>query len=177
MTYQSDCTESIDFSEAKESQLLQWIVDSVYVDVPGYGQKFVTTRWVLTQKESGLKKARLIIRDFQDPDLAEPIKDSPTCGRDSFRILLSVASSFSWFCGILDKKTAFLQGEPLKRVVHVKPPVESGSDQNVLWKLHKCVYGLADAAKHWFERVQRELIATGFKQSRFDICVSVFSRQ
>ena len=35
-------------------------------------------RWVLTWKSTGKAKARLCVLGFQDPDLTEVLRDSPT---------------------------------------------------------------------------------------------------
>ena len=46
----------------------------------------VSTRWVVTEKyEDGEKvvKARLVARGFEETDLKDIRKDSPTCGKDS----------------------------------------------------------------------------------------------
>ena len=105
--YKKGCEVLRDFKEAMDNDLSQWVLNNVYRDVPDEGQQYLTTRWVLTEKQGGIRKARLVIREFQDPDLADLIKDSPTCGRESFRIVITIASSSSWQCGIMDVKTAF----------------------------------------------------------------------
>ena len=45
----------------------------------------------------------------------------------------------------LDRRSAFLQGQPINREIFLKPPKEAGTDK--LWKLLITVYGLRDAPK------------------------------
>ena len=61
----------------------------------------------------------------------------------------------------------------MSRAVFTKPPPEANSD-GVLWKLKKCVYGLVDAARHWYERVRQEVLYTGCLISRLDPCLNYF---
>ena len=115
-------------------------------------------------------KARLVIRGFEDPDYHSIIKDSPTCSKEAFRVMLAVASWKGWKSNALDMKTAFLQGNSLSRDVFVKPPPEAKTN-GVLWKLKKCVYGLVDAARHWYERVKKEILGIGCQISRLILVV------
>ena len=59
-------------------------------------------------------------------------------------------------------KTAFLQGENLKRNVFLVPPVEANA-RGFVWKLKKCVYGLVDG-----RRCSYGLKAMLFVVSKFD---------
>ena len=74
--------------------------------------------------------------------------DSPTCTREGVRLALSIIASMSWKLNLIDVKTAFLQGSSLQREVLVKPPKEANAD--CLWKLNKCIYGLAYASRYWY---------------------------
>ena len=62
----------------------------------------------------------------------------------------------------MDIKSAFLQG--------MKLVPEAGSDR-ILWKLKKCVCGLADASLYWYNKVKEILLSTGCKMSQFDPAV------
>ena len=42
------------------------------------------------------------------------------------------------------------------------------ANTNKIWKLQKCVYGLADASWYWYTRVKEELIKFGAKVSSVD---------
>ena len=105
-------------------------------------------------------------------DLETLEKDSPTCAREAFRLVLTVSASKNWPVGVLDISTAFLQGSELKREVYVKPPPEA--DSKCLWKLHKPVYGLADASRLWYDRVRKELLSLSCQVSQFDSCLFIW---
>ena len=68
--------------------------------------------------------------------------------------MLSTIITNNWNLKSIDIKTAFLQGELLKRDVYLKPPPEVHGD-NQIWKLNKCVYGLTDASLMWFKKVKK----------------------
>ena len=63
---------------------------NVYQEVPNTRQPTISTRWVLTkkQKESQIvHKARLVVRGFEE-DTCHLQKDSPTCSKDTLRLIL-----------------------------------------------------------------------------------------
>ena len=59
----------------------------------------------------------------------------------------------------VDVKTAFLQGKQIERTVYVELPKEAKTDK--IWKLTKCIYGLADASRYWYLKLREELIKLG----------------
>ena len=143
-----------DVLEAKMTEMESWKRFEVYDEIKNEGQRYITVQWVVTQKfnEKGRSvKARLVARGFQEPN--EHIKkDSPTTTRESVRVLLCMAiSHHGWVIHSLDVKSAFLQGDLLKREVFLKPPKEANT--NALRRLNKCVYGLTDASRRWYLRV------------------------
>src|SRR5215469_1946752 len=56
-----------------------------------------------------------------------------------------------WECRTIDIRTAYLQGDQMKRRVWVRPPKEARIGG--LWELQKTVYGLKDAARMWYEKI------------------------
>ena len=80
-------------------------------------------RWVLTYKpamvdEQGRKvpKARLVILGFQDPDLDELERESPTLSTTSRALIFMCAANEQWKLKSGDVKTAFMQGDEEKTV-------------------------------------------------------------
>ena len=152
-------------TQAKLVELDSWKQFDVYEVVPNQGQDTISTRWVITQKESGTK-ARLVVRGFEEcPDVQT---DSPTVAKDSLRVFIALASSMNWDLRSVDIKAAFLQGNVFDRDVYVKPPREAQCSDQVLWKLSKAVYGLVDASRHWFMSIKDRLISFGCAQSKLD---------
>ena len=80
------------------------------------GQKAVTYKWDITEKEktdgTSSVKGRLVAHGFE-ASLTERT-GSPTCGKQSLRILFTVASTVNWDIESTDIKTAFLQGDELE---------------------------------------------------------------
>ena len=154
--------------QAKEREMDNWIENKVFDEVEDEGQVAISVRWVITEKVKDGKtstKARLVARGFEE-ETRELRKDSPTCAKETIRLLLALSSSKGWICNSLDIKYAYLQGNNINRELFLKPPPEYNNGQ--LWKLRKTVYGLCDAARAWYLRVKEELLKTGAEVSRED---------
>ena len=161
---------SDDILTAKLRELENWEKNDVYSAVPDEGQHCISCRWVITEKGnpdgSSYIKARLVARGFEE-DTTGVQTDSPTCGKESLRVVLAIAASQSWSCHSIDVKAAFLQGSPLEREVFLRPPSEANAGSHV-WKMKTCVYGLNDASRYWYLRVRQELLALGMVASKLD---------
>ena len=92
---------------------------------------------------------------------------SPTCRRESLRLLFSITATNKWTIKSLDIASAFLQGKAIDRLVYLIPPKEH-NNPNVLWKLNKCVYGLSDAAKMWYLTVKEQIESNGIVKCPYD---------
>ncbi|VDI65409.1 Hypothetical predicted protein [Mytilus galloprovincialis] len=163
----------IDFCDARKAELENWKKHHVYQEVEDYGQSYVSTRWVYTIKEADNeihRKARLVAKGFEEDCLDEIQKNSPTCDKQSLRLILSIIMQKKWSINSIDIKTAFLQGEKMQRKVHLRPPKEANANGK-LWLLEKCVYGLADASLKWYEKVKKTLNECGGTESKVDPAV------
>ena len=85
-------------------------------------------------------KARLVVRGFEESNLIDIRKDSTTCCKENFRLLLAIVVTNKWKVHSLDIKSAFLQGKNIDRELYLKPPSEAGIKN--LCKLNISVYGL-----------------------------------
>ena len=159
-----------EFDTAKQQELQSWKDHNVYESVPFEKQRCISVHWVCSLKttESGIKpKARLVARGFEEQsDSIE--KESPTCSKDAMRTMLSLINKNGWKLSSLDIKTAFLQGEKIDRDVYLRPPKEAKCDPGIVWKLHKCVYGLPDASLKWYEKVRKSMEGLNGKMSVLD---------
>lgn len=70
----------------------------------------------------------------------------------------------------MDINAAFLQGKEWTQNVYICPPQEAQSTGTV-WKLKKCVYGLADASLYWYNRVKDTMQNVGATVSKVDPAV------
>ena len=171
--FQAEMKDEIE--SAKQVEIDKWKDQSVFCEVEDEGQTCVSTRWVVESKvkESGesFLRARLVARGFEEDQNFR--KDAPTCARESVRFTLSVIASNQWTLKSIDIKSAFLQGRQMERTVFLRPPPESGCS-NKLWKLNKCVYGLADAPREFYIRLTTVLKDLGMTPSRLDKSLFTF---
>ena len=164
---------SVDDPKTNDAQLAEmdtWREYNVYEECEDNGQKAITCQWVLTQKyvnENRTVKARLVARGFQELDAMR--KDSPTASPESMRLMLCISTSKRWRLNSLDVKAAFLQGDYIDRDVYIKPPPEAQT--TCLWRLLKCVYGLRDASRLWYLRINATLIELGLDRISLDQAV------
>ena len=77
-------------------------------------------------------------------------RDGPTVGKGTLRIFLAITSSNNWTVKTTDIKSAFLQGQELRRDVYIKPPLEGSAAQGIVWKLKHGLYGLKDRARQFY---------------------------
>ena len=160
---------SQDVVDAKCKEVENLVLHDVFDEIDDTGQSIISTKWVITEKcKNGKKvtKARLVARGFEE-DSRTLRTDSPTCSKQNFRIVLSIAASKSWTIHSLDISSAFLQGDVMKRDIFVKPPVDA-APQGKIWKLKRCLYGLNDAPRAWYTRVRNELTKLGAVVSVYD---------
>ena len=153
---------------AKKQEYDGWIRQNVFENVADEGQNCISTRWVITTKKVNSKniiKARLVARGFEEE--REVRADSPTCAKESLRLVLAILSCNDWPLFSLDIKTAFLQGNEIDRDLYLRPPSEF-AEPGYIWKLRKCVYGLVDASRAWYLRVREALLSLHVRASCFD---------
>ena len=157
--------------QAKEVELEKLKNFEVYKEVIDEGQPVISTRWILWRKKEEVR-ARLVARGFEE-DIDTNV-DSPTISKCSMRLTLAIAVSLGWKVQSTDVKSAFLQSQPIKRDVFIKPPKEARTNTGTIWKLNRCLYGLGDAAKQFYDSVKHELLFLGCKISSLDPSMFIF---
>ena len=135
---------------AKQTELTKLADFETYELVEDVGQNRISTAWVLWWKGNEVR-ARLVARGFEEEE--EIRADSPTVGKSVMRLLLVIAASKHWTVKTTDIKSAFLQGRRIDREVYITPPKEAEVERGKLWKLKRCLYGLNDAARHFYQGV------------------------
>ncbi|KAL5006315.1 hypothetical protein ScPMuIL_015121 [Solemya velum] len=165
--------EGVSFDDAKCGELNSWKKNRVYIEIPDMGQKCISTRWICTLRETDIgivPKARLVARGFEELYTSDIQRDSPTCTKESLKMILAVIAQNGWKPCSMDIKTAFLQGHELERDIFIRPPKEADSP-GIIWRLKKCVYGLVDASLYWYNRVKSVMLDLGANISRVDPAV------
>ena len=161
--------------KAKNVELNNFKQFEVYTEVKDEGQFCISSTWHIVEKvvdQTPVVKARLVARGFEEKE--DVLTDSPTVSKNAFRCFLALSAAKQWPIESTDIKSAFLQGEPLDREVFIEPPPEA-KQEGIIWLLNKCMYGLNDASRKWFEKVKRELLAVGCFQCKLDPAVFTFS--
>ena len=151
--------------KAKQVELDKLKEFDTYMEVTDVGQKRISTTWVLWWKGEEVR-ARLVARGFEDEE--DIRSDSPTIRKSVMRVVLTIASSKQWKVKTTDIKSAFLQGRKIERDVYIVPPKEADVKDGTLWKLKRCLYGLNDAARHFYQGVVEAMKQLGCKQSSYD---------
>ena len=97
------------FSAAKMEEIHKWRDLDAYEEVPDTGQPRISCRWVCTEKMKGGQltlKARLCVRGCEE--LNDQAKtDSPTCQKESLRVLLCILAAKRWTLNSMDIKSAY----------------------------------------------------------------------
>ena len=168
--------------KSKQEELLGWKEFGAKMDVPYTGQKLLSSRWVIVQKEnpdgSSRLKARLVIRGCETPPEDRARSDSPCAGRDSLGTTLVISATRNWKIKLVDVKNAFLQSHQLlpKERIHVNPPKDLRRP-GYCWELLRPVYGDSSASRRWWITLSGFLQETGGTVSTLDHCVISFYDQ
>eukprot|EP00434_Breviolum_minutum_P042887 symbB.v1.2.038193.t1/scaffold5827.1/size23306/2 len=193
-----DLTESQkkEFEKAKEKEVDQWLstgtVRAILRDrIPA--ANILRSRWILTWKDvdeieakeigqNRKAKARLVILGYEDPNLTEIPRDSPTLQKESRSLIMQYCASQQWCIRSFDIKTAFLRGSRRDdRILGVDPPDELrrklGLRPLEICELLKSAYGLVNAPFLWYQELRDTLIAIGFSMSPLDPCLFTLQSQ
>ena len=99
-----------------------------------------------------------------------------TATRYGFRLVAQCAANHYWDLFHLDLKTAFLQGEHYNlssRSVVVQLPPDIGLPPWMVGLCLRPVYGLNDAPRRWWNRLDKFLRSVGLEPTRADRCTYV----
>ena len=179
------------FRQAKMKEVESWISTETITKIMRNQipkANILRSRWILTWKEvdptadqpqqsQKMKpKARLVVLGFEDPEVSEIPRDSPTMNKLTRMLLLQYCASRKWDIQSFDVQTAFLRGsEQSNRVLGMEPPEEMRQKlklrQDEVVQLLKGAYGRVDAPYLWFVELKKTLEELGFQASPFDPCL------
>ncbi len=131
----------------------------------------MSTRWILTDKNDGRRtvaiplpldaSTRLILPGYGDRAFycGELRSDAPTGSRNAQYLLCTFTSSLSWHLCSADVRSAFLKGDPyVPRELYFRAPRYGPRlplHPEQLCKVLKGVFGLSDAPREWYLRLDR----------------------
>lgn len=169
----NEASDDVNWKKAMEDE-----IDSIndnhtwhLVDLPA-GQRPIGLKWVFKLKRDASgnvfkHKARLVAKGYvqrQGVDFDEVF--APVARLESVRLLLALAAHEAWSVHHMDVKSAFLNGE-LQEEVYVSQPlgfVARGEEHKAL-RLDKALYGLRQAPRAWYAKLDSSLLSLGFSRS------------
>ena len=150
---------------------------AVYLkDLPQHA-KVLTTTWAMKKKASGVHRARVNARGFEQVDGIHFDKDSiasPVVNDMTIRIVLTIMLMANWFAYMIDHVGAFLHRafEP-GETLYIKVPkgMERFYPEGTVLELLRTLYGLKQsAAQYWKETIQC-FEDMGYSCSKADPCL------
>ena len=134
-------------------------------------RKVLDVKWIYTTKADNRKKARLVVRGFQQEEGLENVY-SPVARMQTLKLLLAHCCQSELKILQIDVEAAFLNGR-LKSEIYVTQPrgYEDGTDK--VCRLDKALYGLRESPRAWYECLDKYLQDLGFKKSTSDYCLYV----
>ena len=145
--------------------------------------KAIGVKWIYNIKRDNSGeivryKARLVAKGFSQVRGVDFEKVfSPVARADSIRIIVAMAAQFKWKLHHLDVKSAFLNGY-IEEDIYVDQPegfIQAGKESYVL-KLRKAMYGLRQAPRARYSKLDGTLTSMGFIRSINDQAVYTSNR-
>lgn len=142
------------------------------------GKKPIGLKWVFKLKKDSAgevikHKARLVAKGYvQRAGIDFDEVFAPVARLDSVRMMLAIAAHAGWDVHHLDVKSAFLNGNLDEEVYVTQPPgfVRDGHEHKVL-RLHKALYGLRQAPRAWYAKLDDTLLSLGFQKNKSEHAV------
>ena len=118
-------------------------------------------------------KCRLCARGFLQKEGIDYLATfSPVANAASIKLLLALAAKRGLRLRQADVSTAFLYGKlPESERVYVACPDGIDHEPGQVMELRRCIYGLKQASRRWFERLRDVLTQAGYKPTKSDPCM------
>lgn len=144
------------------------------------GAKAIGSTWTFKKKRNAAGevvryKARLCVQGFTQVwgvDYGDT--HSPVVSWEIIRVVFALTALLDYELHLMDVEQAFLQSDLQERVLvrQAEGHVQTGSnDGAMVYLLHKSLYGLKQASRNWYKRINGYLIEYGLKPSDADPCL------
>ena len=142
-----------------------WVLTNLRKDVKKIGVKWVYKTKLKENGEVDKFKARLVAKGYvqqQGIDYTEVF--APVVRIDKVRMIVVLEAQKWWTLYQLDVRSAFLHRE-LNEEVYVEQPkgYELEKNPQKVYRLKKSLYGLKQASRAWFNRIEAHFISEGFE--------------
>ena len=121
-------------------------------------------------------KARIVAKGFSQIE-GTHFKEtfSPTLKMQSLRLILAFTAHKDWALRQLDVKTAFLIPTlPESETIYMTPPPTIDVPKGKALKLKRCIYGLRQASRKFYEHMNATLRDMGLTASTADYCMYTY---
>eukprot|EP00253_Pinus_taeda_P032282 PITA_32282 len=135
------------------------------------GKEVIGVKWVYKTKSNAegkieRHKARLVVKGYKQlygRDYEETF--APVARMETVRAVLSIAAQNKWKVYQMDVKSTFLNGVLIEEVYIEQPLgyVKKGQEHKVC-KLKKALYGMKQAPRAWYSRIDSYLQENGFEK-------------
>ncbi|KAI0993394.1 hypothetical protein K3495_g14790 [Podosphaera aphanis] len=127
--------------------------------------KVMTGKWALREKQDGQLKARWYARGFSEAFADNTYADvlPPT----AIRRLLAFAALNDAHIRHVDITAAFLHAE-IDDLIYIEQSQGREQPGDLVYKLHKAIYGLKTAPRRWQVKLRNVLLQMGFQPLKFD---------
>jgi transposase InsO family protein len=118
-------------------------------------------------------KARLCAKGYSQKEGIDYTETfAPVAKFASIRALLALAAHYDLEVHQMDVKTAFLNGDLEEDIYMVQPEgfVKTGQE-NMVCKLNKSLYGLKQASRAWYQKMDEALLKLHFSRLQADPCI------
>ena len=159
----------------------QGAIEVVDISTVPKDSTFFKSRFVDKIKFAGTdkayKKSRLVVQGYGDTAKQQILTQAPTIQRASQRILLGLAPSLRLHGGMTlylrDISQAYVQStSQLARNVFIKPPVDLQLPRNLVFRVARPLYGLAESGAHWFNTYHKHHVdKLNMATSTFNPCL------
>jgi hypothetical protein len=113
-------------------------------------------------------KARLVAKGFQQVHGIDYDETStPVAKMDSIRLALSIAVAKVWEIHQIDVKNSFLHGD-LSEDIYMEQPQGFMQDSYLVCRLKKSIYGLKQALRAWYAKMDSYLLSQNFVHCKSD---------
>lgn len=132
-------------------------------------------KWLFKPKMNAARsieklKAKIVAKGYSEQEGID-FDDTfePVAKLNTIRMLIALATKYNWELHQLDVKSAFLNGELKEEIYLVQSEgfVKQGQE-HIVCRLKKALYGLNQAPRSWYEKVDSLFLEYGFHRSLND---------